>query len=222
MFSQISTLCLLGLVLSSQCVSAEIMSLTDQTFEHETQASTGMTTGSWLVLFSIPSCYSCEQWKPFLEELSRDEALYERGIVLGTVDCSVNVGVCQRFSVSTLPTMLYLHKKQLYTVPSLDVLTGSNDKEEGEEVPSTVDRLKGFVLKDFATTEALPIPDAPSFMDAIMEPFTKLYEAGSKSPLLGIAILSMSSMLFLTILALVYAVVIKPKAPVKKSSKKKN
>ena len=65
-------------------IAAEVVSLTDQTFEHQTQASTGMTTGSWLVLFSIPDCPSCESLKPVIEDLGKDEEVYERGIVLGT------------------------------------------------------------------------------------------------------------------------------------------
>ena len=69
--------------------NAEVVTLTDQTFEHQTQASTGATTGSWLVLFTVPNCASCETLKPILEELGNDEELYERGIVLGSVDCSL-------------------------------------------------------------------------------------------------------------------------------------
>jgi len=59
-------------------IAAEVVSLTDQTFEHQTQASTGMTTGSWLVLFSIPDCPSCESLKPVIEDLGKDEEVYER------------------------------------------------------------------------------------------------------------------------------------------------
>ncbi|KAL3930337.1 MAG: hypothetical protein SGARI_004509 [Bacillariaceae sp.] len=183
------------------------MKLTDATFEHETQASTGMTTGS-----------CCDKLRPALEEVSQDEAIYEQGIVLGTVDCSENVGVCQRFSVSKLPTIMFLHKKQLFPFPAIDRLTS---KENKEGAPSLADELKSFVLQDFARMEAKSIPDPPSVMDAIKEPFNKLYEAGMESPLLGMAILTMASMLFLTILALVYVVVIKSNAPSETDDKKK-
>ncbi|KAG7353477.1 thioredoxin [Nitzschia inconspicua] len=182
----------------TQGVMAEVVSLTDSTFEHQTQASTGATTGSWLVMFSIPSCESCQSLKPVLEELSQDEALYERGIVFGSVDCTESIAVCQRFSVSKLPTVVYLHKKQLYTF----------ETTPKEEFPTPlVDRLKNFVLQDFSSTEASSIPDPPSFMDAMMEPLNKLYEAGMASPLLGIAIAMMAAMLFMTVLVLVYVLV---------------
>ncbi|KAL3924192.1 MAG: hypothetical protein SGILL_001198 [Bacillariaceae sp.] len=195
------------LLLFPATVSAEVESLTDATFEHQTQASTGATTGSWLILFTIPSCESCETYKRALEQVSQDQELYEQGVVFGTVDCSENVAVCQRFSITKLPTLVFMHRKKLYVLPTL------LENSEGEtESLSMVDQLKAFVLKDFSVTEALPIPDPPSIMDAVEEAFTRLYEAGMETPLLGMAILLMGSMLFLTILALVYVVVIRSNA----------
>ena len=79
-----------------------------------------MTTGSWLVLFSVPDCPSCEALKPILEELSTDEQVFERGILAASVDCSQNQAVCLRFSTTKLPVVVYLHKKQLYTYPRND------------------------------------------------------------------------------------------------------
>lgn len=45
--------------------------LTDTNFEHDTQASTGGTTGDWLVLFCEPNRFShCSELIPMWEELS--------------------------------------------------------------------------------------------------------------------------------------------------------
>jgi hypothetical protein len=215
----------LGLLLLVLCqTSAEIIPLTDTTFEHQTQASTGMTTGSWLVYFHVPACTSCEILKPILQKLSTEEALVERGIVVASVDCSESSGVCQRFSIDNLPSMMYLHKKQLYNVPPA-ATTKPREEETTEEVPSTFEILKSFVLEP-PIDDARTIPEPPSLMDTLIkEPLGRLYEEGRKSPLLGVAILTMSSMLFLTVLVLVYALVsgkvssTTPK-PVKKKSKK--
>jgi Thioredoxin len=199
-------LLLLGLLLVSACfpqgAMAEVISLTDATFEHQTQASTGATTGSWLVMFSIPSCESCKTLKLVLDGLSQDEAMYERGIVLGTVDCTESTAVCQRFSVTKLPTIAYLHKKQLYMFD-----TTTNGETEEEFPGKMSDQLKHFVLQGFQATEALPIPAPPSVMDAFMEPLTKLYEVGTDKPILGVAMVTLASMLFLTVLLLVYVLV---------------
>lgn len=206
-----STLLLLGFLwfpmLERQfAAAAEVVSLTDATFEHQTQASTGATTGSWLILFSIPTCQRCQTLKPILQELSQDEALYQRSIVLGTVDCTDNTAVCQRFSVTALPTVVYLHKKRLYTFG----IAGGDDDDESEEFPSAAvtEQLKNFLLQDFETVEALPIPDPPSLLDSLVwEPVSRLYDAGTQSPLLGMAIITLASMLFLTVLLLVYVLV---------------
>eukprot|EP00536_Pseudo-nitzschia_multiseries_P006704 jgi/Psemu1/296343/fgenesh1_pm.146_\ len=141
--------------------NAEFVALTDATFEHQTQASTGMTTGSWLVLFGIPNCENCETLKPILQDLGKDEELYENGIIMGSVDCSENSGVCFRFSTTKLPVLMYLHKKRLYRYP--------RDEEFGS-LP-TVEDLKSFVLRDFdQKSEAEAIPEPPSALEAFLKP----------------------------------------------------
>jgi hypothetical protein len=208
-FVRASNLLVMLLISTLRHVHADLVVLTDATFEHQTQASTGATTGSWLVLFSIPSCTSCQQiFRPILETLGQDEALYERGIVLGSVDCTESTSVCRRFGVTQLPTVVYLHQKKLYTFDiSDDATTTDMTQDDKEEIAR---QIKQFVLNDFNTmAAAIPVPDPPSVMDAILmiEPLSKLYDACTKSPLLGIAIVTMASMLFLTLMVLVYVLV---------------
>lgn len=194
--------------------NAEIVSLTDQTFEHQTQASTGMTTGSWLVSFSVPKCQPCEDLKPILENLGRDEEIFERGIVLGSVDCSQSPGICLRFATSKLPVILYLHKKQLYKYP-----LGT------EEFGTTVNDLKSFVLNP--TVGGEPIPDPPSAIEAYLKPIMLIAE---NNPLAGYAIMGMIAMMGFTVLVLLVALVKggnsvaseAKKTKTKKASKKKN
>jgi thiol-disulfide isomerase/thioredoxin len=176
----------------SSPIQAEVVTLTDETFEHQTQASTGMTTGSWLVLFSVPDCHSCEAIKPVLENLGSDEEVHERGIVLGSVDCSKNSGVCLRFSTSKLPVLLYLHKKQMYTVP--------RDEEFGN-LP-TLENLKSFVLGP--TSQAEPIPDPPSALGELVKQLKMMSET---NPMAGYAVMGMAVMMGFTILVLVVTLI---------------
>ena len=44
--------------------------LTDSTFEHQTQAATGATTGDWLVMFFTSSCQLCNRLTAALETVA--------------------------------------------------------------------------------------------------------------------------------------------------------
>ena len=45
--------------------------LTDQNFEHDTQATTGSTTGDWLILFCEYERFArCRNYQPFWDELA--------------------------------------------------------------------------------------------------------------------------------------------------------
>ena len=192
--------------------NAEVVSLTDATFEHQTQASTGMTTGSWFVLFSVPDCKPCDDLKPILEDLSKDEEVFERGIVMGSVDCSESQSVCMRFSTSKLPVLLYLHKKQLYRYP-----------RENQEFEITIADLKEFVLSPSVEGEAIPNP--PSALDSFLKPILLIAE---NNPLAGYAIFGMVGMMGFTVLVLLVALLKggsstdskKTKTKTKKSKKK--
>ena len=44
-------------------IAREIYILNDRNFEHDTQATTGSTTGDWFVLF-CPTLAQCDDWMP--------------------------------------------------------------------------------------------------------------------------------------------------------------
>merc|ERR1719205_428812 len=53
-----------------QCREPSIQDLTDNTFEHLTQASTGATTGDWFVLFYTDECEACRRLSAGLDSLA--------------------------------------------------------------------------------------------------------------------------------------------------------
>ena len=181
-----SILILIALVVAATISnsSAEIVSLSDETFEHQTQASTGMTTGSWLVLFKAKNCPHCQKLLPEYEKLSEDEELMERGVVLGTVDITGSPKTSNRFMIRGFPTMIYLHKKKLYRY------TGKRDYEA----------MKEFILSAEGSNESEEIPSPPSPLEAWLKTFKaigmELYDAalGKHGPA-GYAILLFVSML---------------------------
>lgn len=53
-----------------QCREPSIQDLTDNTFEHLTQASTGATTGDWFVLFYTDECEACRRLSAGLDSVA--------------------------------------------------------------------------------------------------------------------------------------------------------
>jgi len=131
----------------------KVVELTDKTFEHQTQASTGMTTGSWFVKFYASWCGHCKNMAGAYNLLAMDEELMAKGIVIGKVEVPHNRDVGTRFGIKGFPTLYFLHRKKMY-------------KYSG---PRTVDAMKAFLLSGYEETEALSIPAAPTFMDHAKE-----------------------------------------------------
>lgn len=113
--------------------------LTDATFEHDTQASTGQTTGTWAIRFcgSRESCkVTDERWE------SLQEDVLEKDIFLASVDIGKEVGLAARFQgyVTDDPVVILLRRGKMY-VHSLDFveivewMVSGWEKEEPLEVP---------------------------------------------------------------------------------------
>jgi len=139
----------------------EISELSDATFEHETQASTGVTTGSWLIFFKAARCPHCQKLQPHLNRLSEDHDLFDRGIVLGSVDVLGNRGVSVRFGIRGFPTLVYLHEGRMY---------------EYKGKKRTFDAVKEFVMGGFRLEEGKVIP----------KPTTALEHAGKIAKAVGL------------------------------------
>jgi len=90
-----------------------VIRLTDATFEHQTQASTGQTTGSWLVWFYDDNDDVVEGRFPSESEWLGDH------IVVGAVDVTADgKKVKERFGINLLPSFVYFHKGKMYRYPA--------------------------------------------------------------------------------------------------------
>ena len=105
-----------------------VVALTDETFEHQTQASTGQTTGSWLVWFYDDANDYVTGSFPSESEWLEDH------IVVGAVnvaDEGAGAKLKKRFALEKLPVFLFFHKGKMYRYsPS----TSANDGFSWEAV----------------------------------------------------------------------------------------
>jgi hypothetical protein len=182
------TFLFLGLVVLF-CISsnAEIVQLTDETFEHQTQASTGATTGSWFIMISSPSCSSCAELKEAFEPLDGDSELYELGIVLGQMDAYSNTDTLARFDILRLPTLFYIHKGAVYRFPL------------SEHEYRTTDVLKAFLLSDYEKVEAEAIPGPPTIWTQMKASFADIKRISrGMNGMIGVAIAGLLGLMLLT------------------------
>lgn len=88
------------------------ISLSDRSFEHLTQASTGSTTGDWLVYFHSTASDRSRVRETFADVSNRmDEQLSGFSTIFATVDVIDNGGLARRFDLSVGEKAMLLVKK---------------------------------------------------------------------------------------------------------------
>jgi len=159
---------LLALLLTPVAAS-NVVELTSANFEHQTQASTGMTTGKWFVKFYAPWCGHCKTLAPIWDTLAdivatagnaakveSDAALTD--FVIAKVDCTEERDVCNRFEVRGFPTLKLFANHQAYSY------------EGGRSVEDMKEYLKsGTSDGKFGGTTGSAIPVPPSWMEQKMK-----------------------------------------------------
>merc|ERR1712150_160810 len=122
----------------------------DETFEHETQATTGSTTGAWLVTFGAGGCERCAKLEAALDGIQED--LQEIYAVAAYVDRADSTGLWKRFGLKKVPTTQLFSKGWMYTYEGA---------EDGPELVKFVnDRLN-------SPKGGRKIPLEPGFVDVL-------------------------------------------------------
>lgn len=122
--------------------------LTDDTFEHLTQASTGSTTGHWLVLFYQQDC---QDHFVVLESLGVSEKLWMN---VARVNLDQNPKLKKRFKVTSCPELIYFREGKMYRYET-----------KKYDLPS----LTSFVNSWFRNVKASPVPQSLTAFDELTE-----------------------------------------------------
>jgi len=142
--------------------TGNVIELTSSNFEHLTQASTGQTTGKWIIKFYAPWCGHCQMLEPKWNELSTTMSINyaDEGVLVARIDASKHRDVGTRFGIKGFPTLIYLAERKMY------LYKGGRD----------VDSLVDFVTKGYKTAEGKDVPPMPTFYDKFMKEVTKLFD----------------------------------------------
>ena len=138
-----------------------VVTLNDQNFEHETQASTGQTTGSWLVWF-----HKRKDGEQIVGTVPDEDFWAEHHTIVGAVDVSRAELTKTRFQVRKFPALLYIHKGKVYRYP----------KEP--DYPFSWDTIARFVASDFAYVDAEDVPEPQTLFSAIWGFAVKVFVDG--------------------------------------------
>ena len=164
LFALIYTLCLPTGVLAQKAYE-----LTDKNFEHDTQATTGSTTGDWLILFCEYERFKkCNEYQPFWDELS--------GLLRGKTSVAyINVNkqwrLRDQFDVhfGQTPYIVMLHRGHTYK------FTGDVNSQ---------DALLDFAIETFHDSEHKhQVPIMPTLLDEFRDMFN--YSVVHKRGLIG-------------------------------------
>jgi|TARA_B110000977_G_scaffold64391_1_gene87570 protein disulfide-isomerase-like protein len=136
----------------------EVVTLTDDTFEHQTQASSGQTTGVWFVKFYAPWCGHCRAMAPTWSELAAQ--VDGTGVIIADVDATHNPVTTDRFNglIKGFPTLLLFRNGGMFKYAA----------------PRDLESLLKFATETYAEAQKHDVPEPPST-------FTKYFSVATRA-----------------------------------------
>ncbi|CAI5502323.1 unnamed protein product [Closterium sp. Naga37s-1] len=147
--SLISLLALISVAAASDFRPYRVRALTDASFEHDTQASSGQTTGRWFVLFATSDCLTsadsaspCHRILASLKEAaSAADDVPGRLFIAAQVDVDANPKLKKRFGVGSEPVLKLFRDRAMFSFPQASLPSlisrhgmGGGLDDTGEEV----------------------------------------------------------------------------------------
>jgi len=148
-----------------QLKPSDVIQLSDDNFEHLTQATSGSTTGNWFIQFSKAGCFHCKAFASIWEMLATK---LKGEIPVATVDVSRSPETKKRFlstEAESLPSLFLVKNGQAY------IYHGAKDSPE---------KLEEFARGGFKTAKSFPIPKEASLVERLVvmlqEDLSSLYK----------------------------------------------
>ncbi|XP_012268949.1 uncharacterized protein LOC105693526 [Athalia rosae] len=129
-----------------------VKELTDDTFEHLTQASSGATTGDWLIMFYSTDCVDCQRMGALWEAVGAE--LKQKMNVARVNKQTTGASTGRRFNVFDVPSFILFRQGKMYRyqIPKYDVKSFVSFAKDwwknahGEKVPVPQSPFDDFTL----------------------------------------------------------------------------
>lgn len=138
--------------------------LNEDSFEHLTQASTGATTGDWLVIFFDSSCQS------YLPAIEGAAIQLKQRMNVAKVNIEENSALAKRFDIKECPTTYFLRLGKMY-------LYFSEEKERYD-----IKSLRHFASNWYKNVKAEKVPGIPTMFDKLTDSIAENLKLTMNSP----------------------------------------
>eukprot|EP01024_Parvocaulis_polyphysoides_P062369 TRINITY_DN710_c0_g1_i1.p1 TRINITY_DN710_c0_g1~~TRINITY_DN710_c0_g1_i1.p1 ORF type:complete len:212 (-),score=19.92 TRINITY_DN710_c0_g1_i1:6-641(-) len=139
------------------CGPGYVVELSSKDFEHQTQASTGQTTGRWYVFFYEPGRGACvrllKQWDTIAMQNEMDDVIFAK------VDIQRSPDLKERFKIEQTPHLILFRDRKMYTY-------------KGPVIGNTADQfLVSFYQKDYEKMSEEDVPEPVSQFSGYFQGF---------------------------------------------------
>lgn len=164
---------------------SSLKTLNDDSFEHDTQASSGATTGDWLVFFTKEDCSACQYMQATIEAVA---SVTQGKKNIAVINRDTDGGkTTRRFGIKEFPSFVLFRLGSMYKyeLPVIDALS-----------------LAAFVNNGFRNAKAEPIPQDKSPFDDLTEQIADwLKENPSVVQSVGYSVLGLLALVLIAVLS---------------------
>ncbi|KMZ05743.1 thioredoxin domain-containing protein isoform X1 [Drosophila simulans] len=156
-----------------------VKELSDDNFEHLTQASSGATTGDWFIFFSSAECTVCQRlyavWESVGGKLKRKLNIARMNSLESGISTAKRLGVLEA------PAFIFLRQGKMYKYSA---------KQYSPEA------FVQFAEKGYTQSHPQPVPAIPSAVNEFLGPLQSYFAAENITSLATLGIFALVALLF--------------------------